>query len=135
MRTRLRRLSMEVCRVVWRSTSSTLELILVRGVDEDEHARALEDQWMEGLTGQNEAAAETCASASPIPAGSVLTLSRSQRRKESTVRSFKVYVADSSSRSSSSSSSAPQSSPRGEPTAIVQHLENCDADASLTGCR
>lgn len=23
--------------------------------DEDEHARALEDQWMEGMTGQNEA--------------------------------------------------------------------------------
>lgn len=28
--------------------------------DEDEHARALEDQWMEGLTGQNEVAVETC---------------------------------------------------------------------------
>ncbi|SCZ97409.1 BZ3500_MvSof-1268-A1-R1_Chr4-2g07195 [Microbotryum saponariae] len=27
------------------------------GGDDDEHARALEDQWMEGLTGQNEAAA------------------------------------------------------------------------------
>lgn len=26
--------------------------------DADEHARALEDQWMEGLTGQNEAQAE-----------------------------------------------------------------------------
>ncbi|KAL8278484.1 hypothetical protein RQP46_009174 [Phenoliferia psychrophenolica] len=27
--------------------------------DEDEHARALEDQWMEGLTGQNDGAGET----------------------------------------------------------------------------
>ncbi|ORY59426.1 DUF2407 C-terminal domain-domain-containing protein [Leucosporidium creatinivorum] len=30
--------------------------------DDDEHARALEDQWMEGLTGQNEAAVDTSAS-------------------------------------------------------------------------
>ena len=29
-------------------------------IDEDEHARALEDQWMEGLTGGNEATPDSC---------------------------------------------------------------------------
>lgn len=53
----LARRLMEVSLALFCAASSSL---LLSTTDDDEHARALEDQWMEGLTGQNEAAVDTC---------------------------------------------------------------------------
>lgn len=46
----------------YKSGSSSVLMFLFLYIDEDEHARALEDQWMEGLTAQNDGAADHCSS-------------------------------------------------------------------------